>query len=125
MAKGVTKTIESMRKKDETFIDGPDEEIDGQEAVDEFADYFSENKPPKLMITTSRRPSGRLFDFLKDLKQAIPNCFYYERKNFKIKDIVKWAAKKEFTNLLVFEEKGGIPHTLIMTHLPKGPTAWF
>ena len=125
MPRGVSQTIEKMRKKDETFIDKEDSEVEGDEAVDEFADYFKDSKPPKLMMTTNRRPSGKLFDFLKDLKNIIPNSFYYERKNFRIKDIVEWAAKKDFTNLLVFVEKNGIPHTLIMTHLPKGPTAYF
>jgi len=114
-----------QRKKDETFIDKEDSEVEGDEAIDEFADYFKDTKPPKLMMTTNRRPSGKMFDFLKDLKATIPNCFYYERKNFKIKEIVEWAAKKEFTNLLVFVEKNGVPHSLIMTHLPKGPTAYF
>jgi len=123
--RGVSQTIEKMRKKDETFIEKEDSEVEGDEAVDEFADYFKDTKPPKLMMTTNRRPSGKLFDFLKDLKNTIPNSFYYERKNFRIKDIVEWAGKKDFTNLLVFVEKNGIPHTLIMTHLPKGPTAYF
>lgn len=56
--RGEVKTIESMRKPDETFIDKEDSEVEGDEAIDEFADYFNENKPPKLMMTTSRRPSG-------------------------------------------------------------------
>ena len=66
--KGVSMTIEKMWKKDETFIEKEDSEVEGDEAIDEFADYFTDSKPPKLMMTTNRRPSGKLFDFLKDLK---------------------------------------------------------
>ena len=40
--KGVTKTIESMRVKDETIItDADDEEIKGEQSIDEFASYFN------------------------------------------------------------------------------------
>jgi len=66
--RGVVKTIETEWKFDETFLDKEDSEVEGDEAIDEFADYFKDNLPPKLMITTSRWPSGKLFDFLKDLK---------------------------------------------------------
>ena len=114
-----------MRRKEETMVDDGDSEVEADEDIDEFADYFKDNTPPKLMITTNRRPSGKMFEFLKDLKAIIPNAYYYERKNFKIKDILKWASNKKFTNVIIFIEKGGVPHTMIMSHLPKGPTAHY
>jgi ribosome production factor 1 len=76
-------------------------------------------------MTTNRRPKGDIFSFLKEVKQAIPNTYYYERKNFRVKDIIEWAKKREFTDLLLFYEKHGKPHTLILSHLPDGPTATF
>jgi hypothetical protein len=66
--RGEVKTIESMRRPDETIIQEPDSEIEGEEAIDEFLDYFTDHKEPKLMMTTNRRPTGRVFDFLKDIK---------------------------------------------------------
>lgn len=57
--KGVTKTIESMRVKDETIItDADDEEIKGEQSIDEFASYFNNDQAPKILMTTNRRPNG-------------------------------------------------------------------
>ena len=57
--KGVTKTIESMRVKDETIItDADDEEIKGEQEIDEFAQYFNNETTPRILLTTNRRPNG-------------------------------------------------------------------
>ena len=57
--KGVTKTIESMRVKDETIItDADDEEIKGEQNIDEFASYFKNEATPRILMTTNRRPKG-------------------------------------------------------------------
>lgn len=80
--KGVTKTIESMRVADETLItNADDEEIKGEQNIDEFSDYFKNLTTPKILMTTNRRPRGGIFDFLKEVKTAIPNSYYYERAN--------------------------------------------
>lgn len=57
--KGITKTIESMRVKDETIItDADDEEIKGEHSIDEFASYFKNETTPRILLTTNRRPKG-------------------------------------------------------------------
>ncbi|CDW75412.1 ribosome production factor 1 [Stylonychia lemnae] len=123
MPKGVTKTIESMRVADETLIaEGDDEEIKGDQEIDEFSKYFKNETTPKILMTTNRRPKGGIFDFLKEVKDAIPNTEYYERKNFRIKQVIEWAIKRDYTDILVFYEKHD---TLIQSHLPDGPTATF
>jgi ribosome production factor 1 len=120
------RTIESMRVKDETIItDANDEDLLGEQNVDEFANYFKGNSTPKILMTTNRRPKGEIFHFLKEVKSAFPNCEYYERKNFLIKDIIEWGKKNGFTDLMLFYEKHGKPHSLIISHLPEGPTATF
>lgn len=59
MPKGVTKTIESMRVADETLIqEGDDEEIKGEQDIDEFNKYFKNETQPKILMTTNRRPKG-------------------------------------------------------------------
>lgn len=123
--KGIMKTIEYMRVKDETIITEMDEDIKGEQSVDEFAKYFNKETTPKILMTTNRRPRGKLFDFMKEVKSAIPNVEYYERKNFLIKDVIEWAKERDFTDLMLWYEKHGKPHTLILSHLPKGPTATF
>jgi ribosome production factor 1 len=50
-----------------------------------------------------------LFDFLKEVKDAVPNTEYYERKNFRIKQIIEWAKERDFTDIIVFYEKHGNP----------------
>lgn len=120
------RTIESMRVKDETIItDANDEDLLGEQNVDEFANYFKGNSTPKILMTTNRRPKGEIFHFLKEVKSAFPNTEYYERKNFLIKDIIEWGKKNGFTDLMLFYEKHGKPHSLIISHLPEGPTATF
>ena len=59
MPKGVTRTIESMRVKDETIItDADDEEIKGEQNIDEFSSYFNRETTPRILMTTNRRPRG-------------------------------------------------------------------
>lgn len=64
---------------DETLIQPDDEEILGDEKDDEFAKYFSNELKPKIMLTTRPKCSRKLFPFIGDLMQMIPNCFYYPR----------------------------------------------
>jgi len=87
--KGTTNTIESMRVKDETIITDMDEDIKGEQDVDEFNKYFNKLTKPKIIMTTNRRPKGKVFDFMKEIDSCIPNIEYYERKNFTISEIIK------------------------------------
>ncbi|CAI2374332.1 unnamed protein product [Moneuplotes crassus] len=123
--RGITNTIETMRVYEETFIAEADEEIEADENIDEFNEYFKEKTTPKICMVTNRRPSRGVFQFLKELKTVIPNLHYYERKNFKLKDIIEFAKNREYTDVMIIYEKRGEPHTMILSHLPKGPTATF
>lgn len=58
MPKGKTNTIESMRVADETLIQGEDEDIKGEQEIDEFSSYFKNMTTPKILMTTNRRPKG-------------------------------------------------------------------
>ncbi len=51
------RTIENMREADVTTVAQDDEEVLADEATDELSTYFS-GKPPKVLITTSRKPVG-------------------------------------------------------------------
>lgn len=124
--KGKNATIESMRVPDETMMNDPDDEdIQGEQNIDEFDKYFSRETTPKILMTTNRRPRGKIFDFMKELKITIPNMEYYPRENFKIKDIIEWSKERGFTDIMVLQEKWGNPHSMILSHLPDGPTATF
>lgn len=58
MPKGVTHTIESLRVADETLIEAEDEDIKGEQEIDEFSSYFKNLTTPKILMTTNRRPKG-------------------------------------------------------------------
>lgn len=48
-----------MRVPDETMIDDlEDEDIVGEQNIDEFDKYFNRETKPKILVTTNRRPKG-------------------------------------------------------------------
>mmetsp|Transcript_22679 Transcript_22679/g.38004 ORF Transcript_22679/g.38004 Transcript_22679/m.38004 type:complete len:304 (+) Transcript_22679:83-994(+) len=119
------KTIDNSREVDETMIQPDDEEIAGDEKDDEFAKYFSNDETPKIMITTRPNCSRKLYPFIGDLMQMVPNAFYYPRGKFKVKELCEYAANKKFTHLVILTEKQKACNGLLVSHLPTGPTAYF
>ena len=101
--RGKNETIESMRVPDETLMeDADDEDIIGEQNIDEFDKYFNRETTPRILMTTNRRPRGAIFDFLKELKLTIPNMEYYPRENFRIKGIIEECKERGFTDIMVF-----------------------
>jgi ribosome production factor 1 len=123
--KQMPRTIESMRIKDETMVQPNDEEVIGDEKDDEFAAFYTNEKRPKIMITTRPKPSRKLFPFIGDLMQMIPKAYYYPRENFQVTEMATQAAEKGFTHLVVLSEKNKECNGLLLIHLPIGPTAFF
>lgn len=103
--KQIPRTIENTREVDDTMVQPDDEEVAGDEADDEFAKYFSNEVKPKIMITTRPNCSRKLFPFIGDLMQMIPNAFYYPRGKYVVKDLAQYATNKEFTHLVILTEK--------------------
>lgn len=123
-------TIESKRVADETIVAADDEEVQADDAIDEFAPYFTEQVTPKIAITTCYNPKDkkRLYGFVRDLLHVFPNSFFYERKNFTIASIIDVCKEKEFTDVLIIHETKIIPHKIdgiTHIHLPIGPTAYY
>ena len=82
-------------------------------------------KPPSILLTTSRKPSSRLLQFLKELKILFPNSTRINRGNYIISELVEVSTKYSFTDLIILHEHRGNPDGLIVCHLPSGPTAYF
>jgi len=80
---------------------------------------------PKVLITTSRSPSQRLMQFLKEVKLIFPNSIRVNRGSYVLKDLVKICQANEFTDLVIIHETRGEPDGLIISHMPYGPTAYF
>jgi len=123
--KQVPRTIDSTAKKNEAVVEPNDEEVLLDEEEDEFSDYFNRRQVPKLMITTRPRPKKELYGFVGDLMLMFPNAFFYKRKEYDLKDIKVWAAKRGFTHLMVLGQSGKECNRLLLIHLPEGPSALF
>lgn len=115
--KQTPRTLDNAREVEETLVQPHDEEVMGDEATDEFADYFSDTVRPKIIITTRPRPSAKLFHFVADLMKFIPNLFYYPRKSYSVKEICEFASTKDFTHLIVLTEKSKVCNGMIISHL--------
>lgn len=73
-------TIEDKREITKSFLFKEEEEIEQDEACDEFASLFNQERTPKVLITTDENPSRHIFGFIKELKEMIPNGYFYPRK---------------------------------------------
>lgn len=90
---------------------------------DEYATAGIED--PKVCVTTSRDPSSRLKMFIKEIKLLIPNSQRINRGASKMDELVKACRANNFTDIVIVNEHRGEPTSLIVSHLPYGPTAYF
>ena len=84
---------------------------------------------PKVLVTTSinstlHREAEVLVDLLPNAKYVRRSSHRYGHK-FSIREISAFAAKREYTTLVVLEEDLKRPSGLIIVHLPIGPTFHF
>lgn len=80
---------------------------------------------PKILITTSRDPSSRLVQFVKELKLIFPNSQRINRGGMVMSELVESCRNHEYTDLIIAHEHRGEPDGLVVCHLPYGPTAYF
>lgn len=80
---------------------------------------------PKICITTSRDPSSKLKQFIKEIKLCIPNAQNINRGNYRIDELVNSCKKSNFNDIIILNETRGVPDAMIISHLPYGPTAYF
>ena len=92
--------------------------VDDEYEVDRYTE-------PKIMLTSSRKPSQRLIQFQKEINLMFPNAVRFNRGAYKIKDLVNVSEKKGFTDIVLVHEHRGEPDGLIICHMPIGPTIYF
>jgi len=115
-----------LREHEDTYVDVEnDDELKGEIANDEYASYFNKEYDPQILITTSIKHTGAIFKFVKELKDLIPNSYFYYRKKFNLKEIIEMSKEKNFTDIIVVYERLRKPYRMILTHLPDGPTCEF
>ncbi|CAH8648907.1 unnamed protein product [Heterobilharzia americana] len=59
------------------------------------------------------------------LRFLIPNASKINRGNYLNKDLLEACLAKQITDVVIVNESRGVPDTLIISHLPFGPTAIF
>jgi ribosome production factor 1 len=137
--KNTPRTLENAREIEPTMVQPNDAEVMGDEANDEFADYFSDTVRPKIIVTTRPRPSGKIFHFIADLMRLFPQLYFYPRKSFSVKEICEFGGERDFTHIMVLSEKNKVCNGMIISHIRKtgaaaggdhqykcaGPTAFF
>nr|WCZ58297.1 U3 small nucleolar ribonucleoprotein IMP4 [Paratrimastix eleionoma] len=90
---------------------------------DEYANAGMQD--PKIVITSSRDPSSRLIQFVKELHLLFPNAQRLNRGTHVIDELVTACRSNGVTDVILAHEHRGEPDGLIISHLPYGPTAYF
>lgn len=80
---------------------------------------------PKVLITTAHDPTQKLLQFAKELKLLIPNSERILRGAYKMPELVAACRAHNVSDLVVVHETRGVPDTLIVSHMPYGPTVSF
>ncbi|KAK6589915.1 U3 snoRNP IMP4 [Cryptosporidium xiaoi] len=80
---------------------------------------------PKILVTTSRNPSNRLIQFVKELCLVIPNSSRINRGGHVLKEFSDLCRSNGATDLIVVHEHRGEPDSMVVSHFPHGPTAYF
>lgn len=122
----VPHTQDNQRVPDETVMKMDDEEVAEIIAADKFASHFDGSAgEAKLLFTTSPNPRRAVYPYVRNLMQVFPNSFFVTRRKYNVKEIVKHAIEREFTDVLIVAEHARRPIGLYIIHLPNGPTAFF
>ncbi len=80
-------TQETKRILTEDLLLKNNPEINEEESFDEFCKFIKGDDQPKVLLTTNLIPTRFTFEFLTEIKNLMPNAFYYPRKKFKLSKI--------------------------------------
>jgi U3 small nucleolar ribonucleoprotein protein IMP4 len=113
---------EEEELKKELALDDKNTIIPRSHIDDEYNKEFY--KDPLILLTTSRSPSSRLTQFLKEMAMVFPNSLRINRGHYHIKDLIEMAQKKTFSDIVILHEHRGEPDGIIISHMPFGPTLY-
>ena len=103
----IPKTTDNMREADDAFVQSDDEEMVADEADDEYLDHYHEGVPPQLLLTTQIDPCARTRKFMDELVKFFPNCHYFERRGYAVKQITQYAVNRGYTDVMIVGDSGG------------------
>src|SRR3990167_3403923 len=109
--KQIPKTLDNTREFDETIVAPDDEEVFEDEQTDEFASYFDRTRTPKVLITTTIRPTVNLLNFVKEMKSIVGGDVELRPRkvNITVKEILSACIERDFTDVLIFSEHNEKP----------------
>ena len=58
------------------------------------------------MLTTSYKPTKRLYNFMKELMIMFPNCYYYPRQKFKLEEIYEFGKNMGYSHVMIVRDAG-------------------
>lgn len=125
--KQIPRTVENTRIMDETLVDPNNEEVVLDLKNDEMESHWdlSNERNPRVLITTSDNPHTRTIQLCRELKNIIPKSEFRFRNRSAIKKIIRGCIERNYTDLIVINENRREPNGLLLVHLPNGPTAKF
>lgn len=115
-------TTDMKREVTKDLILSADPDLADEEAFDEFAAFINGDKTPKILITTSERPTVKSFECLADIRSLIPNSFYYPRKGRSLNEVARLARERNFTHILALNERLKEPYSLSFCLVPNEDT---
>lgn len=119
--KPLSKELAEDEKLQRDFIYDESEQIE----IDDEYSRLSGISDPKVVITTSRDPSVKLLQFLKEIKLMFPNSLKLNRGNYIISDLVSTCNRVQVSDMIILHEHRGVPSSITVSHFPHGPTAIF
>ena len=109
--------------RSELALEDAETAASGAAADDEYVK--ANERDPKVLVTTSRDPSSRLTQFVKEVKLMMPTAQRINRGAQVLPDLVELCRSNDFTDLVMVHEHRGEPDGLVISHMPFGPTAYF
>jgi U3 small nucleolar ribonucleoprotein protein IMP4 len=79
----------------------------------------------KIYLTSSRSPSSKLIKFLKELEIIFPYSQKINRGSEFLVSLISFSLLQGVKNLIIVYENRSKPTSLVISHLPSGPTLFF
>lgn len=123
--KSIPTEMKGDDRKMRKTLDLADEETKEQRNTQDDEYAYMGVKDPKILVTTSRDPSSKLKQFVKELRFLFPGAQRVNRGGYVVKDLMDLARQHEMSDVIIVHEHRGEPDGLVISHLPFGPTAYF
>ena len=104
---------DEARLRNELALEDVETAENGASADDEYKN--ANTRDPKVLVTTSRDPSSRLTQFVKEVKLLMPTAQRVNRGAQVLPDLVELCRSNDFTDLVMVHEHRGEPDGLVVS----------